>query len=1151
MKKNRRKRKFNRKNKRLLIVNVFLVSILFIGIGYSLLSTNLDILGSVQLKEYIEPTLYNVLKKEAQIGTYAKEYTGNHQDSMDASLSTEKIYHWWANNNQNSNTIKDKWNVIFANHCWQMIRTTDTGGVKMIYNGEVEDGKCLNTRGNHVGYTTRTTQPLDTTYYYGTSYTYDKTNNLFSLDGTLTTGTIRLGQYTCKSTTDTGTCSTLYLVGTLSSGSSYYVIPLNGNSHYSQFGILQFNPNYDSPADVGYMYNIRYAYRSKKTTNMNVLTRTFMSSGYNYYYGTGVTYDTSTNKYTLTGTTQNTWANTYSSASGLYTCMDITDAPCSSVYYIAGGVSTYMYGFKMTGGNLLNYYNTNIVFGSGYTESNGTYTLSNTTTMTKADWFSNYATYKNYYTCGDDRLTCNDMKYVTTTYGYFYYYISIDNNYIYAKDFTYNAGTGKYKLGSDRIHIWETTETNIANWATHHYTCLSTTDDECSTLSYVYYAPSPDAVDYFYYINLTNGKSVEDALNEMLSNNNVNQTDSIIKTGIDAWYNRYMTSYTSKLEDTIFCNDRSLNALNGWNPNGGNTTISLSFKNNATNSDLSCTNITDKFSVDNNKAKLTFSVGLMTLPEKNLLNNFNIIKTGNHYWLLSPDFYGYYHAYNLIVGSSEGYTLYSVHSANGVRPVISLKPGIKYLTGDGSMASPYVINNDEQVILNKNGATNSATSYTTVNHTDNTLGDIHTLPEREYTVSFDLNSSGGSATTTDITSTYNFTGWYTDNSGTTRVANNASIPVLDANVEGYTNSEGKWIATDTKTLYAGWSGGSITLPTITKSGSTCYWNTSADGKGTSYPSGSSYSPTSTGTLYAMCFEGDKPRVEIKIKNAMTGDSQVPNRADNGKGITISNVFRYGEIYYDSIYPSGSGTTTLTCTPSKGIGTSSYPFESSQISFVNNSSDNGYNVSLNMNDTDAFVIDVDCTAVATDSDGTRTNTATRLESFGNGWHGNPHDASVNPYQQPVYQSTGYINDYRYMQNGEFATGWHRIYWYNPSMPNGRQEWYYFYTGNETSSNNSCYPGEGAVGYEAHGWCRNLPDHPDHNGYSGNTVYNGKWLYLKTSSFVTSSSPNIWPNGSQIWGETVQITNYYPAGGQVSYTNTYTFDGDGVCISGSGC
>ena len=294
----KRKRGLSTGKKKMLMIDGVLLLLIFLGMGFSALATDLGIIGDVQLKKYEAPTLYNVLKSAAEEGTYAKEYTGAHQDSM-AGVGSKKIYHWYGSNDTNGTAILDKNNVIFAGHCWQMIRTTDTGGVKMIYNGEVEDGKCLSTRGNHVGYTQRITQTLNTTYYYGTSYTYDKTNNVFSLDGTITTGSINLGEYTCKQTTANGTCSTLYLVDTLSSGSSYYVIPLNGNSNYSQFGTLQFNQQYQSPADVGYMYNTRYTYNSKSPSTETMLTS--YSLGTTYWYANSVTWGQATRLEQLTG----------------------------------------------------------------------------------------------------------------------------------------------------------------------------------------------------------------------------------------------------------------------------------------------------------------------------------------------------------------------------------------------------------------------------------------------------------------------------------------------------------------------------------------------------------------------------------------------------------------------------------------------------------------------------------------------------------------------------------------------------------------------------------------------------------------------------------------------------------------------------------
>ena len=115
--------------------------------------------------------MYNVLKEESDEGTYAKKYTSTHQDSYDNS-GTKDIYYFYAKTSGSVATqLQDRNNVIFANHCWKMIRTTDTGGVKILYNGEVEDGKCLSTRGTHEGYGMRTTQDLQGNYYYGSSYT--------------------------------------------------------------------------------------------------------------------------------------------------------------------------------------------------------------------------------------------------------------------------------------------------------------------------------------------------------------------------------------------------------------------------------------------------------------------------------------------------------------------------------------------------------------------------------------------------------------------------------------------------------------------------------------------------------------------------------------------------------------------------------------------------------------------------------------------------------------------------------------------------------------------------------------------------------------------------------------------------------------------
>ena len=105
----------------------------------------------------------------------------------------------------------------------------------------------------------------------------------------------------------------------------------------------------------------------------------------------------------------------------------------------------------------------------------------------------------------------------------------------------------------------------------------------------------------------------------MLSADNVNKVNSPIKDVVDNWYERFMTEYTNKLEDTVFCNDRSIASIGSWT--NGNANNNLLFNNYNAITDLSCANETDRFSVNNPNAKLTYPVAVLTAPEIRLLNN--------------------------------------------------------------------------------------------------------------------------------------------------------------------------------------------------------------------------------------------------------------------------------------------------------------------------------------------------------------------------------------------------------------------------------------------------------------------------------------------------------------------------------------------------
>lgn len=553
-------------------------------------------------------TLYKVIKNEALANTgFAAEYTGN-----GASTFTNPVYYYKGAVTTN--------NVLFANFCWKMVRTTDTGGVKLVYNGIPDEN---------------------------------------------------------------GTCNNTGAASQLSSTSA-------------------FNSSYSSPAYVGYMYNKVYSYSNKSMTSTSSnstsntpIYRLSMTNSTNYYFAKS--YTVSGNTYTLTDPEQlGTWTNIYSTmaGAGYYTCKLTTTGTCTTLYYVLGGASSYAYTLALTSGKELDAVNTNITMGTDMTDNgDGTYSLAGTiTTIKKADWYTNYTSYKNVYFCSDyTSTTCNSMYYTTATTIYTYTYANVANNYKYANDVVYENGS--YKLIDTDVsgikQFWNYTA-NYTTLGKNHYTCFNTSG-ECTSVYYIHYVGSTP-----YYMTLTGGTKIEEALEQMLWADNVNTTDSKIKNAIDTWYAANMTDYTKYLEDTVFCNDRSLSSLGGWDPNGGATTTILQFRVYSGSYDLTCKNKTDQFTVsaENGNGALTYPVGLLTRDEAGLAGS-TAMKTGNYYWLGSPDYFGSSYAFGYLVYTSGYLFNYYVGVSLGVRPSVSLLPGTEYVEGDGTVEKPYIVSLDE------------------------------------------------------------------------------------------------------------------------------------------------------------------------------------------------------------------------------------------------------------------------------------------------------------------------------------------------------------------------------------------------------------------------------------------------------------------------
>ena len=273
---------------------------------------------------------------------------------------------------------------------------------------------------------------------------------------------------------------------------------------------------------------------------------------------------------------------------------------------------------------------------------------------------------------------------------------SVTDTYVYGNDVTYSNGTYTLK-DTMTSSSWSTDYKTLAT--KYHYTCLSTSAT-CSSVYYIHYFGNSSRVSY---LTLTGGDNIETAKTKMFTNT----TDSKIKTTIDNWYKTNMTSYTDKLEDTIYCNDRTIISgplLSKDTSSTDDNTFAGNTRTETHKPSLDCSNSNDAFTVDSSigNGKLTYPVGLITIDEVMYAggiyhfyksdNSTYYLNNNDSWWPGSPSHFnsnGY--AYAWFVGSRGGlYDSDSVRSTNGVRPVVSLAPGIG-TSGSGTSTSPYVI----------------------------------------------------------------------------------------------------------------------------------------------------------------------------------------------------------------------------------------------------------------------------------------------------------------------------------------------------------------------------------------------------------------------------------------------------------------------------
>ncbi|MDE5830589.1 MAG: hypothetical protein K2H53_02700, partial [Clostridia bacterium] len=315
-------------------------------------------------------------------------------------------------------TSKDHNNVLYAGFCWEIVRTTTTGGVKLIYNGVPDSsGTCTisSTYNGETGIVGDSPRLIDLRYeyWYGDSFDYDENTKVFTIKGTKYKGTYYgdsnkdnyLRKYTCKSNDENNACSTMYYISSVgTSDDMAFAAPytIQNNVFHGNIAFSNFNSNRESLAFVGYMYNTTYI-SNQGTTPTSI-------------FANDVTWNSTTKQYELSSDTSTSYDDTHH-----YSC---NDENCSSVrffYYRFGPGTNSLYYVILENGKNINDALYDMI---GYVDPNSTNKQPNAN-LNKYDsaaksiidwWFEKYiqnqqdVTNNDYADYLEDVVYCNDRS---------------------------------------------------------------------------------------------------------------------------------------------------------------------------------------------------------------------------------------------------------------------------------------------------------------------------------------------------------------------------------------------------------------------------------------------------------------------------------------------------------------------------------------------------------------------------------------------------------------------------------------------------------------------------------------------------------------------------------------------------------------------
>ena len=592
-------------------------------------------------------------------------------------------------------------NVLFGNKCWKAVRTTDTGGVKLIYNGNYTNIYSKGDKLSQDEYADALTP--------GNLPSFDSTDNTWNLE------IIDNTNPTISFSVPAGDNYSLVMTGTTGSttGGSFSFYK-NTTTLYSNGG--GGGTTFNNTTQLGTLSNndvIKFTYTGSGSVSSPVTFKikieqngTALSKTDYIFLGERFNFDSNNKKWvSVVAPNDRATMRFKVNRPGNY-ILEYTNPGGGPFYLFRNGKLL----TTKTGTNQIKIINSegNENFYFDYSQ----YNISSSGTVE----FTIYKAVTGELGCdnegtdalislnvnGTDKNMFNYSNGSTTHYaGYMYESMGGWTSYNPAPD-TYYGADVEYING--QYHLIDAQQ-GYDNY--HKYTCNSNNPETtCQRANYFFYysGSSKNSALLFY------GRNIIEDFEE--SKKPVNDSD--IKTTIDTWYEENMLQYTNQLEDTIYCNDRTMGNgnNNGWIPNGGDLGTYLLFgayqrSNYATNTSnvknkpsLTCSDAVDRFTVNNSKGNgaLTYPISMITEDEVVLAGGLANQKTDFYLnnretiWTLSPSKFTLYEVYMFVV--RDGYLV--ENSANayneyGIRPVISIKPNQLITSGTGTIDDPYVI----------------------------------------------------------------------------------------------------------------------------------------------------------------------------------------------------------------------------------------------------------------------------------------------------------------------------------------------------------------------------------------------------------------------------------------------------------------------------